>query len=272
MIINPKMTAIKRSDNGSNLDGLFGYTAGDVENTREVEVISMSEFDEIIEEFKENNYCSIPDSFVSDKVFTPNEINLIAMLIDPFYDKSQMGIPGGLFLTQLIKNSYEANHNEFNFNFLGLRNKISYLGYQLCGTEDRPIKINIVGNVGFNLFTSSQNIDAKFDGNILDGFLAYAINSKVYVKGNLDYNAFMNAKNVAAIIKGDLTFSSGLDSENLILAVDGNIECLDRAKEAYVSGKIETRNDDSKYILSGKSASMHPKYIELMKELEERIK
>jgi hypothetical protein len=264
---------IKRSDSDSSLDGLFGYSASDVESKREIEVIGFSKFEEIVEEFKTmNGHLSLED-FTSDKVFTPAEINLVARLIESYHKDQNRGISAGLFLSQLIKNSYMAGNNEFNFNFSELNNPLSNFGYKLHATNDRPIKMKVVGNVGFNFCCASKGINAIFEGNTQDNFFNYAENSTVYVKGNLDYQAFFSSTNLLAVVKGDISFDCGFDSSELILVVDGNVVELCNAKEAYISQGILPAGSHLKITpYMGKDAMSHSKYIKHMQKWEEHFK
>ena len=225
--------AIKRSDSCSSLDGLFGYTASDVEEKKELEVIP-SDFSEVF-----GLYTSCLDlSFrqVYDQniglVLSPTEINLFLQLTDIYKDHGSYPINTGPFVTRLIQSSYNANNNGFYLDITSL-GPLNYIAFRLKGDKNNPINLTIDGNATPGTLANLENVNAKIIGTTHYTFGKHSKNLTLDVIGRLK-KGYHFYETTGSILKVQNKFESK-KVINLFESLGGEFYQLDFPKKGNIS-------------------------------------
>ena len=273
--------AIKRSQDIS-VDSLFGYTANDIENISEIEVIDDGDVSAAIGDYrifleKEIRFDRVKGECDTKIVLSPSQIEMFLQKTSKFHQHKNYSKHTGSFLSSLIQNSYNEGHNDFYFN---LHNQplISRLGRNICARDNNPLNLYVDGNLGNSVMTDSKYIDVVIKGNVGEFFSSSSENNNVWIKGNVENDFMIYSFNSKAIIKGDVGSLFGWCSTDMIAAIDGDgsdsFAHGSSTMNAYVSGKIE-QISSMKYDLSlkcGQDAQTNQTYISMMQDFERRMK
>ncbi len=128
------------------------------------------------------------------ETLSPREINLflqVAIRLQAYIPLDDIfpGIPYGRYstllgytLTQLIQNSYDAGCNDFIIHTVGLQEPINRLGVvgvhllrggpqhqiirRLQGTEENPLRVTVVGDIGERLGTYAEYLHCEVQGKV----------------------------------------------------------------------------------------------------------
>jgi hypothetical protein len=238
--------AIKRSDDSSSLDNIFGYNASDVESEKEVMTSSTVDMDKInshMRKFEQalDSGARRYDCIDNYHTLMPNEINLLFSSITN-KGSNHFSFPWALgeFFSNIIQKSYCGGNNDFILNTASYPGVDNLCG-KICGTKERPIKISIKGdvnnyfaslskyldvsldgNVGYESFQEAKDINLKLKGNLGKDFGYNSKNINILVGGNVDWGFGSHSKNIAAFIKGDVGQNFGSRSINLTATILGN--------------------------------------------------
>jgi hypothetical protein len=217
--------AIKRDDTGS-LDDLFGYTSENVENTSTIEVVS-SDLSEVVKEYL-HIYNHVDDSNLDGKctniILSPKEINSAIQLICtlPEHKRHPYYYVTGNFFNTLIKNSYDAGYNDFNFNFSS-DILINELGRKIKATKKRPLKINIIGDVGEDFCREAHFINANVTGNVGKMAFGWSRRNNASIIGNVDYSFAAYSHDCNFKIKGNVERGFAINSYDLDCKILGDV-------------------------------------------------
>lgn len=88
------------------------------------------------------------------EVMPPERIDLMAELFSRLNDGDCLG---GLFVSQLLQNSYNARYNDFTITSTN-QSPLSMLAHGLRGRQDRFLKLNLVGPVGDHIGYSCRYV------------------------------------------------------------------------------------------------------------------
>ena len=113
-------------------------------------------------------------------ILTPKEIREYEIINPHNYDDDNNYI-FGYFISRLIQNSYEAGHNNFDFEI----NKLGILGYELTGKKDNLIKITIGDNWGDHTFEGVNHINLNININRGDSTCFSLSDCKIKIDHNL---------------------------------------------------------------------------------------
>ena len=113
-------------------------------------------------------------------ILTPKEIREYEIINPHKYDDDNNYI-FGYFISRLIQNSYEAGHNNFDFEI----NKLGILGYELTGKKDNLIKITIGDNWGDHTFEGVNHINLNININRGDSTCFSLSDCKIKIDHNL---------------------------------------------------------------------------------------
>jgi hypothetical protein len=289
---------IKRSSD-DGIDNLFGYTAEDVENVSEIEAASNDNLTETYGFYLRDLDDALNGDFKQEvkSVLSPFEINSFIDLMMGHEDHIAFSYCFSLYFNRLIQHSYNAGHNDFKFDF----NKIPslpHLGVALHGTRNKPLKIDILGDVSDNFCQDGVQVKLNIDGNVGNYFGFDSSFICATVSGNVgDYfshkshclsskidgnagNLYGHRSNqLLSYVGGDIKNNIGNYSTNLKLAVGGKFNC----KYLGISSSnltLFTKKDLSwhytipknKTVICGKDAFNDPRYHLMKKELEEKLK
>jgi hypothetical protein len=230
------------NDGTSGIDGLFGYSAQDVESLGRVEVVGSGNMAKALKEFETHLYDDIkPIGPSEDLTLTKDEINQFLKLAKTYEANDSFCHLLGLFSGKLVTNSYNADNNDFVFDLTNYNYK--RILYGIKGKKDNPVKISITsnvperflndchyinividGNVGYHSLSGSKHVSLKINGDVSSNFGDWARNLDVKINGNVG-NYFGNAsKHIFAKIKGDVGSHFGKFSKNLSSIIGGNTE------------------------------------------------
>ena len=171
----------------------------------------------------------------------------------------------GHFISRLVQVSYEKGNNDFKISID--RFNIDYLLNELSGTEDRPIKAEIIGNVGRKFCSDSDFVNIRLIGDSEGGcynnteyseleeignteecFGFCCENSILKITGNADYFCGAYMKNSSLTNIGNVRTDYGNNSFNsgFILHGDGNLNELGDESEnchCFLDGIITLENE-----------------------------
>jgi hypothetical protein len=267
---------IKRSNSDSSLDGLFGYTPDDVESKKEIEVKSNGVMDETIKTYEYYLGRELLFNFKMSLVLEPQEISTFIKLSEIYEDKKLYHIKTGIFVSELIEQSYLAGYNDFNFD---INKKYGNFGIGIFGKKDRPLKINVNGDLGGGFCSCSRHVVANVNGNlgsrsaydskyftaeingdVGNGLGSLSNNLLLRIKGDVG-DCFANrSKNIRAIIEGSTGMSVALNSHDYVVLVDKT--------SSYARGRFFGKNK----MIKGKRARKTKWRKKILNELERRMK
>ena len=90
------------------------------------------------------------------EVVLPCDISLFLQSTHDYEDHLDYPMCTGLFISQLIQNSYEAGNNNFEIDVNSLK-IIDNLAYNISGTEERMVRIVIKGKVGHDCGSKAEH-------------------------------------------------------------------------------------------------------------------
>ena len=152
---------------GKGIEGLFeGFAVGKPEEEKPIEVVEgvfqelMGEYERFLEtECDSWNDFQVELNKITETV-TPADITAFLQTTIKHEQHNEYCWRTGLFISKLMQNSYEAGHNDFILNTTALK-EIHNLGCDLTGTEERLIKLTIIGNTGDWCGWGSRNLSYK---------------------------------------------------------------------------------------------------------------
>jgi hypothetical protein len=159
-------------------DVLSSITPGEVEEQQQVHVEGDNYFATAAEKYAAFSQTSFPSwefhkcleklrETVSE-VLTPTEMQAFLLATTIYDDCERYERKTGVFVSQLLQNSYDAGHNEFVLNTRSLPRGLEFLGYNLRGTEERPIKVEVLGDVGDDCARNTVHLTMTFHDNVRD--------------------------------------------------------------------------------------------------------
>jgi hypothetical protein len=261
----------------TGLEGLFSYTAADVETQMPIEVFGNPDIARAIDCYKEQLDSDFVSVLYSDLNvdLVPEDINLFLRYTVQFEDAELYQQNTGLFVSNLIKKAYANGHNNFTLNFEGLK-PISFIGYEFEANKNNPAHFNIIGNVYEAVFGKSKNVSAFIKGNVGRDFGEESENLAVKVYGDCDMTFGYMSRNMVAFIKGNIKEQFALNARDLSIIVDGEI---DNSFGTFLTNLTLVTNQDFNYfqskehkIISGKDViGKHELYHEIMAKIDERM-
>jgi hypothetical protein len=227
------IAAIKRKDDdfgiGGSLDGLFGYTASDVETTSTIEVVGNHEnIGLALKEYEQFSYDHFLPFFTlkpikkySNLVLTPAEMSVFINEIEKFQKEENYSLSANLFVNRLIQNSYDAGNNDFNLYVEDLPN--ASILKKLKATEDNPLKIRLNGSVGDFVARESNYLDLTIDGRVGDYFADNSNNLIASITGDVGKHFGSNSHNIKTKINGNVGYSFGFQSFDIDAEIIGMV-------------------------------------------------
>ena len=276
--------AIKRSSD-SSLDDLFGYSASDVEEEKEIIVVP-NEFSNLFEKyeniinFKYNDVSQIEDYIIKtfDEVLSPKEIKVFHFIADQLYGGNEHKTRMGYTLTKLIQNSFNKGYNDFDLDFT--EKPVLGLGNNLKGKLFRKLKIKVKGNL-HNVGHGSRNLDVTIDGNASGSFGFQSKNITAYISGCVNTIGY-NSKNVKCVI-GEDSYNVGFCSNFFTAVLRKDLKLLPgwdfvlhgrpKFSSILVGGKVDLPEDRENYgyIHDGVTIENNRKYQKHMQEWHRRF-
>jgi hypothetical protein len=282
ILTDSHLIEIKRKS-GSSLDDLFGYTASDVENIKEVETIDNSRVNLVLNQFKrfvEGNFL-YKTTFAKKEgiiVLSPKEINNFFQIACLYHNpKDKEDVELGLYLKTLIKKSYDSGNNNFN---LTINPEIVLNSFKnILGEKYRPISLRIDGNLGSHCFTQSKYVDLLVKGNVGEFFMGDSMDSKVVLKGDAENYLAYNSINLTLTMEGNTNKEFASYAKRMVCAVDGNVflEHNNLYDKSYfmVSDLVNNQNvshfTDHYHLFVGDDAKDNPTYKQMMAEFDRRF-
>ena len=219
-------------DDGSDygLDDLIsGYTARKPDERKEIEVVGEHKFSKLLEKYE--LFLRRKDYFIKDKeildwiedVLSVEDINTFLQLTIRFEDYKEYSRETGLFITRLIKNSYNAGYNNFVINTMAMSKSLDNLGENFCGLPYRMIYVQIDGDVG------------KYCG-------SNAFCSSFTINGNAELGCGHKIWNSILIINGDVDDKPSLGARYSSFTINGNVDEADNWEYETISCIFKTPN------------------------------
>jgi hypothetical protein len=266
-MITNKLAAIKRSDDTSNLDDLFGYSTNDVENTSTIEVVGSGSLPDALKEY--DAFLSAREKESDSKlVLSKKELELF-LLCSKFQDKYESNqSKSGIFLSRLIKNTYDSNENNFKFEFdFSL---ITHFCHKIKADENRPLRMYITGDVGQDAFYDCENMNVKVIGDVGHLSAYCSENMNFDISGDTNISFGWRSNNLSAKIGGNGGYRFGFYSKNMraVIEKDTGTEFGNGSKDLLVLVKGNVRSD--KYHRNGVQSLTLDEYYgsELEKEMD----
>jgi len=177
---------------------------------------------------------------ISD-ILTPNQINAFLQQTILCENRPNYSNSTGLFISQLIQNSYDSGSNNFTLDSTELR-EIVDLGFKNQGTPDRPIEITITGNTGGKCGFHSKNAIFNITGNTKGSCGGYAENSMFNITGNAEDYIGYESRNSEFTISGNTGNNCGAWSKYSTVTITGNIGdgCGYESESTYKTSNQET--------------------------------
>ncbi len=92
----------------------------------------------------------------------------------------------GIFLSQLVQNSYDSGHNDFRINTKSISQPINLLCSDLKGTDKNPISVTIDGNVGYSFGDNAEHAAFTVNGNAGEECGMHARHIDINISGNAE--------------------------------------------------------------------------------------
>jgi formylmethanofuran dehydrogenase subunit C len=265
LAIDDALVSIKRSPS-AELSDRFEYSADDVERKNTIEVVSSGNLSDVmnlyehfldnpqnISDYNNNQFYGKLRSLILDS----NEINVFLKYAEKNNKHPNYSYITRKCSTKLILNSYYEGNNDFEFTLGGFSFN-DFLG-GLFSSKDRPLNVLVRGDVGDCFASNSDNLNIILEGNCGKLFARYSNNISIMVNGDVDDIFAISSKHISAIIKGKIKGSSfGSYAENLTAFVH------DKRRGDYESM--------GRTVLSGSDVVNHPKYKEIMQNLNARFR
>ena len=125
-------------------DSLSGHSAGIIDSERRIEVVGEDKFGKLLR--KCGDYMNAPSGQILQlsEILTPDELNLFYKIsIEAFLELGDLQtVRRKRFIDTLIKNSYWAVFNDFEF--MHPLNSFEFISGIKC-TEDNPLRIKMQG-------------------------------------------------------------------------------------------------------------------------------
>ncbi len=176
------------------IDSILGeYTPGKVEEEQELDQESQHKIAALLDKYEKLlQYHLIMPAEVSERfhvkhdineILTPQEISSFFLATVKYEDKKNYSRDTYFFIGKLIQNSYGADHNDFYLDtrVLPLHHKI---GYFLEGSEERPLNLNIQGDIGHQGFEGASWLNITVEGSAGNSLATGIKNSNITVKGD----------------------------------------------------------------------------------------
>jgi hypothetical protein len=208
----------------------------------------------------------------ANSLLPPDDISKVLHMMSAKVDTSENQPRVNSFISKLIQKAYDNGYNNFNFDLRAIVDCDNF-AYHLCGKQNRPLELNVIGNSGkgFAKYTNHCLITAM--GDIGSYSLACAKDVTLYLKGNVGaYFGFHSPKNFTAVIKGDVKRRFAYNAKQMNAFIDGNmkqVSVLENSTKVYVSESVNQRTPID--VILGEKAKSHPEYIAAMAEWHKRF-
>ena len=117
--------------------------------------VVVNRFEDLMKEYEQ--YFN--DTFLRqnvEEVLLPCDLNLFLQQTRNYENNPHYQTNTGLFISQLIQNSYDAGNNEFVLDVHFLK-PINFLAYNVSGTEERKVRAVVKGEVGNFCMKNAQH-------------------------------------------------------------------------------------------------------------------
>ncbi len=176
----------------------------------------------LLEEFPDVDFYLRPlgtDREPVAHVLTPEKINEFLQLTIPYEAQSDYEVVTGIFITKLVRNSYQSGFAEFHLD-TNSHCGVQALAARLPGTKKRPLEIIIKGNAGRECGAGARHLKLRAEGDAGDlcGYMAhcstFAINtagvmcgsgafkSTFHIRGNVGENCGIGSKRSTFYLHG----------------------------------------------------------------------
>jgi hypothetical protein len=273
------VTSIKRSDNASGLDGLFDYTASDVENESRIEVVKNGVVDQALFEF--NN--SLEKRFVelfntkTDLQLNFSEIYSFIHFSKVYKTDGKYDSAMGLFLSKLINNCYHSNKgHKFSFDLSDLP-KLGYLMSNVRAKDNLPLELEIYGDVGTTFGLKSENLKVIIHGNVKGYFFEQSDNNEAFILGNTGMDLGRDADNFNVVVGGDvngqIAFCSNQSNYVVLGDINSSYTRFPLGTNIFVGGQHQGLDEyaNDSHLFIGNKAQEHPTYKRMASEWKQRF-
>jgi len=177
------ITEIRR---GMGIEGLV--RASQVEEVRQIITESgiVKETDNCYKKILDEKSIFILGLAPITQILTPEQINLVLQTTSKYEEHQKYENSIGMFISELIQNSYNQGYNNFTLNTTRLK-EISHIGHHITGTPENPIEITIIGNTGKNCGWLSENSTYTIEGNAGSDSASRLKNTTYTISGNIGY-------------------------------------------------------------------------------------
>jgi len=163
----------------------------------------------------------------------PDEINQVIRHTQEFEDHEQYTLRTGIFITELIRNSY-TKFSQITLDLRGVSH-LCRIGAGLDMDQDRPLELIVQGNVGSSFCEKSLYVNAVVTGDAVDnfGFSSAMCNYELHgsASDRLGEHSYMSKYHV----RGDVGQFLGQCSSSSDFIVEGNAG-EDSANNCHGSG------------------------------------
>lgn len=213
---------------GKGIEGLVEEYAPGVIEEEKIEVVGVDKFAELLEKYERFlSIIPIEDkrNFPSDKAcqmiretitetLTPQEINAFLQATSAYEYLENYSTNTGLFITELIKNSYKQGHDNCYLDTIDLPS-LNFIGYSLnpidfkLNATEKKLVVTIYGDVGNACGAFTQNVvfDVRGSAGELYGFVSR--NSTFRVRVNAGWGCGGCTLDSTFIIEGDVGAKCG---------------------------------------------------------------
>ena len=219
-----------------DISDIFGdYSDESVETKNQIELDKISNLKHVIDEYssllKSNE--EEPIELNSTIILNPQELTTISPALVSRASCPEEFKRTGLYLSQLIKNSYGHGNNEFVFDFTGL-GLISNFSNYLVSDRKNKLTLTVNGDLGNSCGIKCSNMD-------------------LIVNGSVGTDFGMNSKDFTTHIKGDVGSMFGTGAKRMNAKIDGDVDT------SYLSFIV--MHDSKIYLTNEKTSKKVKKYL-----------
>ncbi len=168
------------------------------------------------------------DSYVFDyfddivDVLTPEQINRFLQMTVQCERYEQYAELTGSFVSRLLQNSYNAGHNNFTLDTRKIC-PIFGLGSFVYGTPERPLILNITGNLFEEGCTAIGDARVSISGDVLQGSINSPIGSKIHIKGEAGHEVARLSQDCTFDIECRVNHNFGRDCQKTIFTFHNDV-------------------------------------------------
>ncbi len=185
------------------------------------------------------------------KILTPEEINQFLQMTIEIESHDNYQVRTGIFLSRLIQNSYDAGNNDFHLDTTSLTRHLTYFCMLIEGEEERPININIRGDVGYSFGFKSQYAKFTITGNVGLWLSTYSKFCNIFTTGNVGPWAGNASHHCTYTLAGNVESNLGENSQQsnyFIGGTLGNCVGINAMNCVYKTSNLKTLHELVKYL------------------------